>query len=401
MKLQNTTTHNITFSDTGKPVKFVERLSVAASSSPDVEVENLVPQVLFNLHFQNQVVTGALVPNFETYNDVSQVHVGTIRKFLEGQTDFDKTLVSPATCMYTALNTGSLIYVVNVSDPYDIFYPILGSYATPSIVGNQPDACKIGNSVYLFYPTLGSGVLILDVTDPANPTLVCMFTPTVNIYSVQVQGNYAYMISATRLYVVDITDPVTPITVGSIAPAGMIGAVVLAVNGNRVYIAESGSGYYIIDVTTKNAPTLLGTTSGGTISDAYTIATYGDYTLIGQGLAGAANGGLDIIDNTDETAPFSVTNIYPGVVIMGLTIKDDIAYLSTVGATYSMPLTGGPISWTPAILYASYYGYMKILGTHLFGVGAGVRGTDIASLWGGTDMGIVLFLGLNNYGVLY
>jgi len=398
MKLQNTTTRNITFSDTGKPVKFVERLSVAASSSPGIEVENITPQALFNQHFQNQVVAGDLVLDFETYNDVGQAHVGTIRKFLEGQTDFDKTLVSPATCMYTAIDASSTITIVDVSNPYD-WYNILGTYATPSIVSNQPDACKIGNSIYLLYPTLGSGLLILDVTDPANPTLVSTEATAANIYGVQVSGNYAYMISATTLYVVDISDPTTPTIVGSVAPAGMVGAVVLAVNGARVYIAESGSGYYIIDVTDPTAPTLLGTTSGGTIGDSWTIANYGNYTLIGQGTL--VSGGLEVIDNTDETTPISIANIYPGIIIMGLTIDNDVAYLSTSGATYSMPLTGDPLSWTPALLYASYYGYMKVLGTHLFGVGAGVRGIDIASLSGGTDMGIVLFLGVNYYGVLY
>jgi len=65
VQLMNNSTEDYTFSvDISKPVKFVNRLVLPASQSAEVEVEVVIPLVLFDRNFQNAIAAGTITMSY-------------------------------------------------------------------------------------------------------------------------------------------------------------------------------------------------------------------------------------------------------------------------------------------------------------------------------------------------
>jgi len=65
VQLMNNSTMDYTFSvDMSKPVKFVSRLVLPASQSTEVEVEVIIPLVLFDRNFQNSIASGIITMSY-------------------------------------------------------------------------------------------------------------------------------------------------------------------------------------------------------------------------------------------------------------------------------------------------------------------------------------------------
>lgn len=65
VKLTNTLSRSLAFSvDISKPVKFVSRLVLPANGSAEVEVEVVMPMVLFDRSFQNSIASGQVTIQF-------------------------------------------------------------------------------------------------------------------------------------------------------------------------------------------------------------------------------------------------------------------------------------------------------------------------------------------------
>ncbi len=73
---------------------------------------------------------------------------------------------------------------------------------------------------YLYLASSYGGLRAIDISDPTNPTMAWVFEPSSHVMSVQVNGNYAYII-VTRshrdhwLRVIDISDPANPVELGT------------------------------------------------------------------------------------------------------------------------------------------------------------------------------------------
>jgi len=105
--------------------------------------------------------------------------------------------------------------------------------------------------------TLGSRLLILDVSNPAAIKLVGKTTQwTFNAVNVAVSGNYAYVMADANngLRVVDVSDVTKPKEVGYYKSTWGSD---LAVAGTKIYVAETGC-LKIIETSTPTAPYLLG-----------------------------------------------------------------------------------------------------------------------------------------------
>ncbi len=168
----------------------------------------------------------------------------------------------------------------------------------------------IGNKRYAFVSvfclsysggTEYGGVLILDVTDPANLIEVSNI-PCNRAYDVDISGNYLYISEsgifpdiAGGIKVVDITDPSVPIEKGSWSLADPPAtAFDIAVNGNMVYLAAAADGLRVIDVSNPDNPTEVGyfNTLYGTSARGITLKESGsEYPYI---LVASSNNGLMI-----------------------------------------------------------------------------------------------------------
>lgn len=161
---------------------------------------------------------------------------------------------------------GDGLRIIDVSDP-----------TQPTELGHQavefPDVGEIWNDVKLAsgpggqrYALMGSdvaGVVVVDVTAPATPSIVAHFgTPPdgqagINIHTLYVSGGRAYLANSDRgLEIWRVTDPSAPTKLGEWALNGYLHD--LFVRGDRAYLNYWGDGMQVLDVTDPASPQLLG-----------------------------------------------------------------------------------------------------------------------------------------------
>jgi hypothetical protein len=153
-----------------------------------------------------------------------------------------------------------------------------------------------GNYVYL---GVGPRLFILDVTDPASPTLVGQTSPLVGVIEdVVLSGSYAY-IAAGRggLAVVNIATPSAPVEVGELDTPGK--AYGISVAGGYAYLADYFSGLRIINITNPNQPVEAGYYD--TPGQAREVAVAGNYLYVAAG-----NRDLRVVDISNPTSPVEV-----------------------------------------------------------------------------------------------
>ncbi|MFQ5858777.1 MAG: hypothetical protein ACE5LU_24515 [Anaerolineae bacterium] len=197
-------------------------------------------------------------------------------------------------------------------------------------IGGETYAVAVqGNYAYI---GLGPRLVVLDVSHPANPTVVGqtdLLLPGVT--DVVVERNYAYVATGEALHIVDVTNPTdsdglhiidvtnpdSPIRVGFYDMPGYSYGV--AVAGNYAYVAASGQwngnelvghGLYFIDVTNPAAPTERGYYQDYRPPTIWTvrgwIAVAGNHAYVAR-----SGGGLRIIDVTNPAAPTEVGSYHP------------------------------------------------------------------------------------------
>lgn len=137
---------------------------------------------------------------------------------------------------------------------------------------------------------------ILDVSNPANPTVVRTVVTNGSATSLAIKGNYVFVGQVTGFHVIDVSTPSTASIVGGGATAASVTD--LAVDGNVLVVGMSSStaGMEIWDVTTPSAPTSSGTFGSGT--SVTTVALKGNLAI-----AAAATDDRRVVDVSTPAAP--------------------------------------------------------------------------------------------------
>jgi hypothetical protein len=108
-----------------------------------------------------------------------------------------------------------------------------------------------------------------------------------------ISGSYAYLADdATGLQIIDITDPSNPSLVGEYDTPGVAWDV--TISGNYVYIADDTTGVVIVNISDPSHPSLVG--SCDTPGDARGIFLLGEYAYIAD-----VSGGLQAVDVSDPS----------------------------------------------------------------------------------------------------
>ncbi|MCX6928921.1 MAG: hypothetical protein NT154_37780, partial [Verrucomicrobia bacterium] len=166
-----------------------------------------------------------------------------------------------------------------------------------------------------------------DITDPANPLVVCQTTTNGGLFhspiDVAIAGNYAYaacVLDGLRIY--DISTPSSPIPLGQVTNSSGT-ARALAVAGNYVYLGDSGDGLRIYDVSDPSHPVnvgYVGVTKPG--NSYYALKVAGNYAYVG-----ASVDGLHIYDVADPANPVEVGSVNVGTV-RGIALSGNYVYLA-------------------------------------------------------------------------
>jgi hypothetical protein len=158
--------------------------------------------------------------------------------------------------------------------------------------GGAQDVSVIGNYAYV---TDGTGLHVVDISDPANPGVMGSCLGSGYAYSSAISGCYAFVAASTAgLQVVDISDPTNPTLAASYVTPGS--AYDVAISGDYAYVADYTSGIYVIDISDPTLPAPAG--SLGTSGAALGVAISGDYAFIADHATGLA-----VIDISDPTSP--------------------------------------------------------------------------------------------------
>ena len=175
-----------------------------------------------------------------------------------------------------------------------------------------------GNRAYL---GMGPRLVILDVSNPAGPTVLgtSEVMPDI-VQGIAISGNYAYVADYDAgLQVIDISNPSSPTRVGGYDTSGY--AVGVAVSGNYAYVADDYAGLQVIDISNPSSPTRVG--GYDTSGCACGVAVSGNYAYVADYYAG-----LQVIDISGPSSPTHVGGYdTSGGYAQGVAISGNYAYV--------------------------------------------------------------------------
>jgi len=183
--------------------------------------------------------------------------------------------------------------------------------------GPYLDVVVVGNYAYAVAGI--TGIDIIDISNPASPTLVSQYDTSGSVMDVFVDGNFAYVVyGSDGLQIIDISNKASPTRVGGYDTDGYAGDVF--VDGNFAYVAYGSDGLQIIDISHKAFPTRVsGYDTSGFASGVFVA---GNFAYVAGGKA------LQIIDISNKASPTRVggydTDGYAGDVF----VDGNFAYVS-------------------------------------------------------------------------
>ncbi|MFN2283674.1 MAG: LVIVD repeat-containing protein [Anaerolineae bacterium] len=132
------------------------------------------------------------------------------------------------------------------------------------------------------YVGVGPRLVVLDVSDAANPLLVGQTDVLPDIVKdVVVASGYAYVAAGPRMFVVNIASPAVPGIVGfCTAPDDVNG---LAVSGSYAYLAVKNGSLRIVNVSTPANPSEVGSRVVAASAEAQSVAVAGGFAYIVAG----------------------------------------------------------------------------------------------------------------------
>jgi hypothetical protein len=192
-------------------------------------------------------------------------------------------------------------FVISALTILDISIP-----ASPQVRGKldfEEEICALAISGADAYLVGYSGLLVVNISDPDSPQLVCGANVWSSPEAVAVSGNYLYVSSrglGIDLTVFDITNPEGPREVGNVdAPGDGTG---VAVAGSHAYLTTDDAGLQVIDVANPASPPRVG--RGGIRNVAMAVAVSGTYAYVLDNWLT-----LTVIDFTDPAQPHTVGSV--------------------------------------------------------------------------------------------
>jgi len=220
--------------------------------------------------------------------------------------DTARNIIIDGDYLYGVSNTGKQFVIYDVSTPSS---PVQKAKITMTLGGI--DVRKTGDYVFV---SNSDGVVVMDVSDPEDPTEDNQISLGAYVHGMFLSGNYLYctMHLSDKLQIVDITDPTDPDLKGSYTSSTYIdGAHDVYVDGSYAYVASYTStsagkyGLAILNVSNVDSISLTGYSAENT-SNSY-ILKKGNYVYIGGHDAG---NGLRIYDVSNPASPVAKSHSF-------------------------------------------------------------------------------------------
>lgn len=213
------------------------------------------------------------------------------------------------------LAEGAGLQVVSISNP-----------ARPAVAATYGDGSTSMRDVWIAgsyaYVAVGSDLVILDISDPQHPSQAGQYSDQTEIISaVTVAGDYAYLGTIGGwLRVVNVADPANPSLAGTCISDGSTSRITVA--GGYAYLAQRERGVRIIDVREAAVPRLAG--SWWTSSSAVDVLVAGSRMYAVDAMAGTT-----IVDISDPAVPVAAGEVGTGLYVSGAAASDGRLYVAT------------------------------------------------------------------------
>jgi hypothetical protein len=150
---------------------------------------------------------------------------------------------------YITWRFGSEMYIVDISNP-----------AAPKKISTIYFTNPMKFTVYSdtgFLADGGAGLKILNMSNPANPTVIGTYNTDGYAYDVKVRDNIAYLADEEKgLKIFDVSNLSNPVLVNSIETFNA--ALNIELCGNYAYVIDFGVGVKVLDITNPAAPVVVG-----------------------------------------------------------------------------------------------------------------------------------------------
>ena len=166
-----------------------------------------------------------------------------------------------------------------------------GALTIQRTLANSTALKLIGSGAFTLLAASGGSILH---EARGNPVLVGSLDVTGNMRDIVVRGVYAYTADQAGFNIIDVSSPESPTVLGTYTSADLMEGV--AVAGGYAYVTNYTSGLAILDVTKPTAPRLVG--SYNTAGQARDVEVVGAIAYVADGTSG-----LQIIDVSNPNAP--------------------------------------------------------------------------------------------------
>jgi hypothetical protein len=241
---------------------------------------------------------------------ISEVKMGT--NYISSARDVD----IDGDYLYVANGTSGL-YVLDISNP--------GYPEVISNLGMNGDSLSIEVSGdYAYSVSADYGLEIANISNPLAPSIAGHY-PEVDIQDADIQGNFAYITcyeypTAYGMLILDISDPANPSLHGSLYTGSGIRANKIIVEGNYAFFGENIiRNFRVVDIGDPANPEMI--TSLQLYSQMECCAIAGNYAYIGSSYR------LEIVDIIDPSNPENLSELYLSE-IGGIHIYNNRAYLA-------------------------------------------------------------------------
>jgi len=138
------------------------------------------------------------------------------------------------------LATASSLWVVDINDPLNpvslLHLPITDISPRNITIAPHPSDGKIYAYLAGYATSDGGKLKIVDVTNPASPSIVGTYSAPDDILDAAIQGSYAYLATIYSLKVVSISTPALPVEVGSLTDPSWVGNWTINVRSDYIYL---------------------------------------------------------------------------------------------------------------------------------------------------------------------
>lgn len=204
--------------------------------------------------------------------------------------------------------SGNYAYILKSGDNLlilDISNPAGPSMVSDTFLGMPVQGIAV-NGDYLYIASDMEGLIVMDVSNPSSPSIAAHLQDhQLFMTNIVVDGQYAYGLGVSGVVVLDVSNPVSPAVAGTLEN-NLYSARDMQAANNRVYLASEYYGIYVVDASNPAVPV--------------EVKRYGHYDYINDiavsgSFAFGANGGQGVrafdISNPQTPVETAVSGSFP------------------------------------------------------------------------------------------